>query len=287
MSIKKSGIRKSGFIYRSWDRFRKNRLSLLGFAIFLIFFSLGVLCPYLPIQDPMEQNWGYENVAPNERFIFGTDSLGRDLFSRLVWGARTSLIIGFESVLIMTIVGVLVGAFSGFMGGKIDNIIMRGTDIFLGIPRLVLLIVIASVLRTKSIFFTGFIIGITSWPRMSRVVRSSFLSMKSQQFVEAAESMGAPKLSIMFNHILPNSISPIIVIATISIGDAIISEAGLSFLGLGDPFIISWGQMLRVGNQLIRRAWWNAVYPGLAIFFTTLGFNLMGDGLRDAFDVRM
>lgn len=287
MSDSDTKIRKSGFIYRSWDRFKRNRLSIVGFIIFVIFISLGVLCPYLPLQDPMKQNWGYETKAPSARFIFGTDSLGRDLFSRVIWGARTSLIIGFESVLIMTFIGVTLGAISGFMGGMIDNLISRGTDIFLGLPRLVLLIVIASILRTKSIFFTGFIIGITSWPRMSRVVRSSFLSLKSQQYVEAADSMGASSLSIMFNHIMPNAISPIIVIATISIGDAIISEAGLSFLGLGDPFIISWGQMLRVGNQLIRRAWWNAIYPGLAIFLATLGLNLLGDGLRDAFDVRM
>jgi peptide/nickel transport system permease protein len=280
-------IRRSGHIYRAWSRFKRNRLSLLGFFIFSIFIFLGLLCPYLPLQDPMKQNWGYESVAPNSRFLFGTDSLGRDLFSRVIWGARTSLIIGFESVFFMTIIGVFLGAISGFMGGVLDHIIMRGTDIFLGLPRLVLLIVIASVLRTKSIFFTGFIIGVTGWPRMSRVVRSSFLSLKSQQFVEAAKSMGASNLSIMFNHILPNAISSIIVIATLSIGNAIITEAGLSFLGLGDPFIISWGQMLRVGNQLIRRAWWNALYPGLAIFITTLGLNLLGDGLRDAFDVRM
>jgi peptide/nickel transport system permease protein len=284
-SIKK--IRKSSYWVKSWDRFTKNKLAIFGFIIFLFIAFLGISAPYLPIQDPMKQNWGDERIPPSSQYWFGTDNLGRDTFSRVVWGARTSLIIGFEAVSIMTLIGVVLGSISGYYGKVVDTLTMRSTDIFLSIPRLVLLIVIASVLRIRSIYFTGFIIGITDWPAMTRLVRSNFLSLKEQTFVESAKSVGVKDRSIIFKHILPNTLSPIIVIATIQIGTAIMIEAGLSFLGLGDPFIISWGQMLAVGNSMLRNAWWNAFFPGLFVFIAVLGFNLLGDGLRDALDVRM
>ena len=286
-SSERKKIRKSSFWAKSWDRFTKNRLALIGFSICLFIAFLAVSAPYLPIQDPMQQNWGDERVAPNSKYWFGTDSLGRDTFSRIVWGARTSLIIGFEATAIMTLVGVVLGSISGYYGKLADTITMRSTDIFLAMPRLILLIVIASVLRIRSIYFTGFIIGVTDWPAMTRLVRSSFLSLKEQTFVEAVKSVGVKDGAIIFKHILPNTLSPIIVIATIQIGTAIMIEAGLSFLGLGDPFIISWGQMLAVGNSMLRNAWWNAFFPGLFVFIAVLGFNLLGDGLRDALDVRM
>lgn len=279
--------KKAGSWYKAWSRFKKNKLSLAGLVLFGLFVFLGIFCPYFPLQDPWKQNWGFESVPPSKKFLFGTDNLGRDLFSRIIWGTRTSLIVGSESVFILVILGILFGSISGFVGGYVDNFIMRGTDIFLSIPRMILLIVIASMLRSKSILFTGLIIGLTSWPRVARVVRSNFLSLKKQPFVEASKAMGASNYSIIFQHILPNTLSPVIVLATMSMGSAILTESGLSFLGIGNPVQISWGHMLSIGNQLLRRAWWHAVYPGLFIFSATLGFNLLGDGLRDALDVRM
>jgi peptide/nickel transport system permease protein len=189
--------------------------------------------------------------------------------------------------MILTVIGVVIGSISGYMGGRVDDVLMRLTEIVMTVPSLFLLIVMVSIFKVRGLHIIMTTIGLISWPQMARVVRSEVLSIKERNFVEAARSMGMNRFDIIVREILPNAIAPITVMMTLRLANAIIIESSLSFLGLGDPLAITWGSMLQRGHVVIRRAWWIATFPGIAILFATLAFNLLGDGLRDALDVRM
>ena len=237
--------------------------------------------------DPNLIHWGETLRPPGSKYILGSDHLGRDILSRIIWGARTSLLIGVASVMISTIIAILIGSISGYFGSTIDNILMRFTDIILTIPYFFLLLILVSVFSAKGLIPIILTIGFTGWGGLARMIRSCFLSLRETPFVEAARSIRASNTRIIFRHILPNALTPIIVSSTFRLANAILSIAGLSYLGLADPSIISWGSMCAEGQQYILHAWWVSTISGLVITITVILFNLLGDGLRDALDVRL
>jgi ABC-type dipeptide/oligopeptide/nickel transport system permease subunit len=277
----------SSYMNKAWNRFRRNPTVIFGLAIVLLICSMAIFAPLISPYNPKEMNYGEVYAEPGSRYLLGTDELGRDMLSRIIYGSRTSLLVGVVSVSILTFIGVVIGAIAGYTGGIVDNILMRITEIIMTIPSLFLLIVMVSIFKVRGLHIIMITIGLISWPQMARVVRSEFLSIKERSYIEAAKSVGSSNWSIIFREILPNAIAPITVMATLRLANAIIIEASLSFLGLGDPTAITWGSMLSRGHLIIRRAWWVATFPGIAILLATLGFNLLGDGLRDALDVRM
>jgi peptide/nickel transport system permease protein len=217
----------------------------------------------------------------------GTDQFARDVLSRLLYGARISLLIGFVAVGISVTIGTLLGAVAGFLGGAVDGVIMRFVDMVISFPRLVLLITIIALFE-PSIFLITAVLGLTLWPGTARIVRGEVLALREREFVQAAEALGFSKRRIILRHLIPNALGPVIVAATLGIGDTIVMEAGLSFLGLGvQPPTPSWGTMVADGRNVLLNAWWLSTFPGLAIVFTVLSFNLVGDGLRDALDPRL
>jgi len=275
------------FTRKAWKRFKRNPTVIFGSIIVLGIVLMAVLAPLISPYDPKMMQYNEVYVSPSSDHLLGTDELGRDMLSRIIYGSRTSLQVGITSVIILTVIGVIIGAISGYAGGQIDNVLMRITEIVMTLPSLFLLIVMVSIFKVRGLHIITMTIGLISWPQMARVVRSEVLSIKERNYIEAAKSMGESSLNIIFKEILPNAIAPITVMMTLQLASAIITESSLSFLGLGDPTAITWGSMLSRGHLVIRRAWWIATFPGIAIFFATLGFNLLGDGLRDALDVRM
>jgi peptide/nickel transport system permease protein len=278
--------RKAGMLHIAWRRFKKNKVSIAGAIITLTIAGIAILAPLISPYNPEKLNYGKELQPPSWEFLLGTDTGGRDILSYIIWGARTSLLVAIGAILIEVAIGVLIGAIAGYFGGIIDEILMRITDIIMTLPTILLLLTAVSMFKVRSIVIITLIMGALGWPWMARIVRSEFLSLKESLFVEAAKSLGIGKLRIIFHHILPNAISPIIVVATLDAPFYIMYEATLSFLGLGDPTAISWGNLVARGKDVLTNAWWVATFPGLMIFITTIGLNLLGDGLRDAFDVR-
>jgi len=266
-------------------RLFQSPLSVMGLSIVCVLIVVGGLAPYVAPYDPQEMYFEAVYHPPSKEFLLGMDGLGRDLLSRIIWGARTSLLVGSGATALALAIGVVLGELAGFYGGAISQVFMRLADVQLCIPQLILLIVIAAVVGQRSLGLMIVIIGIGMWPRIARVTRSKVLSLRSQEFVEAARAMGASSVRILFRHILPNSVGPIVVLATLDIGGAIISETSLSFLGLGDPRAVSWGNILSSGLKDMVYAPWITIFPGIAIFLTVWGFNTFGDGLRDALDV--
>jgi peptide/nickel transport system permease protein len=216
----------------------------------------------------------------------GTDDLGRDVFSGFMLGAKLSLLVGFLAAITSTIIGIIVGSIAGYCGGRIDNVMMRFTDVFMTIPQFVFALVIAA-LFGGSLWNVIWVIGVLYWPSTARLIRAEFLSLKEYEFVKAARALGMRDMEIIFGEILPNAISPAIVNASLSVASAILVEAGLSFLGLGDMTLRSWGAMLHDAQTFMREAWWMAVFPGLGIFFATWGFNSVGEGLNAALNPRL
>ncbi len=269
-----------------WRNLRRNRLVMAGGIFVLLLYLTALFAPALAPQDYTAFNRGQPLKPPSSEHWFGTDRQTRDVFSRVIVGSRVSLSVGFISVTLIMLIGVTLGALSGFLGGIIDNLVMRFTDIMLAIPGFFLLIT-AAALFTPSLRTTMIVIGLTSWMGAARLIRGEFLRVKAQDFVLAARAIGVPNSRIIIRHLLPNTMAVIIVEATLWLSYAILLESGLAFLGLGaQPPTPSWGGMLADGRVDMQNAWWQTVFPGLAIFLTVLAFNLVGDGLRDAFDPR-
>jgi peptide/nickel transport system permease protein len=271
---------------RAWRRLKRRRGALIGLAIVLMFVALALFAPWLAPQDPLATSWGAIRKPPGAEHWFGTDEIGRDVFARVVWGTRASLLAGVVSVSISLLLGVPIGLAAGFLGGWVDGVISRVTDAFLACPFLILAIALAAFLG-PSLTNAMIAIGVSATPIFVRLTRAQVQGVKVEDYIEAARAVGNPPLRIALRHVLPNVTAPLIVQATLAIASAVIAEASLSFLGLGQqPPAPSWGSMLNTAKNFIDNAPWMAIWPGLSIFLLVLSFNLLGDGLRDALDPR-
>lgn len=273
----------------NWLRFKKtlsNSLALTGFIIILVIFLLAMLAPVIAPYDPNEINVKAILLGPSAQHWMGTDGLGRDVLSRMLHGGRISLLVGLVAVGISTLIGILLGAIAGFYRGWVDIVIMRLVDVMLSIPSFFLILAVIAFL-TPSIINIMIVIGLTSWMGVTRLVRAEFLSLCEREYVMASRTLGAHDYRLIFRHLLPNSLTPIIVSAVLGVAGAVLMESGLSFLGLGvQAPQASWGNILTDGKEYIQFAWWLSLFPGLAILITVLGYNLLGEGLRDALDPR-
>ena len=271
----------------AWRRLKTNKTAMFGLTIVVILIITAIFAPFIAPYDPIEPNIVVRLQGPSWDHWLGTDNFGRDIFSRIVYGSRISLYVGFIAVGIGAVFGGIIGATGGYFGGKIDNIIMRLMDVMLAIPRIILAIAIVAVLGTN-ITNVMVAVGISIVPRYARVVRGTVLSYREEEFVEAARAIGASDARIIFENILPNSMAPIIVQSTLGIAKAILDAATLSFLGLGvQPPTPEWGTMLSQGRQFMRTAPHLTIFPGLAIVIVVISLNLFGDGLRDSLDPKM
>lgn len=270
-----------------WKRFKHNKLAVAGAFIVLCLFIIAFLAPFLSPYNPNEIDRKQILESPSIEHPLGTDELGRDLLSRMISGARISLLVGFVAVGIATFIGMILGAFSGYYGGWSERIIMRFIDIMLSIPTFFLILAVIAFIG-PSIWNIMIVIGVTSWMGVARLVRAEFLTIKEREYVLAAKAMGASDLRIIFRHIMINSLAPVLVSAVLGVASAVLVESALSFLGIGvQPPTPSWGNILTSGKDNIEIAWWLSVFPGLAILITVLGYNLLGEGIRDAVDPRL
>jgi peptide/nickel transport system permease protein len=265
----------------------KNRLALLGLVVVLGLVLVAALAPLLTPIAPNAIDVNAILLPPSLEHLFGTDELGRDVFSRMIAGSRVSLEVGLVSAGLSALIGVILGALAGYYGGWVESVIMRFTDMMLCFPTFFLILAVIALLE-PSIINIMVVIGLTSWMGVARLVRAEFLTLKEREYVLAARSLGAGDLRIIFRHILPNAMAPVLVAVTLGVAGAILTESGLSFLGLGvQPPAASWGNILNQGKANIEIAWWLSLFPGLAILVTVLGYNLLGEGIRDALDPRL
>lgn len=279
-----------------WRSYRRHKPAMIGTIIVLTFALTAVFAQYLTPFDPEKTELTNMLQPPSAEHLMGTDELGRDLLTRLLYGGRVSLSIGVMAMALAVTVGAVVGGLSGFYGGWVDNILMRFTDMMLAFPSLFVLIILSLALRDipiealrgtafASIFSIVLVIAVLAWMRVARLVRAAFLSLKEKEFIEAARCSGASNLRIMMRHLLPNAMSPIIVAATFRVASSIITESGLSYLGFGvQPPTPTWGNMLKNAQDQMTRAPWTAIFPGIMIFIAVIAINFIGDGLRDALD---
>lgn len=266
--------------------FARNRGAVVGVVLLLLVFATGVLAPILFPFSPWDMR-GVPFMRPGEMgFLLGSDSLGRDVAAGIAHGATVSLMVGAVSTVVALAIGVTLGAIAGYCGGRIDDAVMRFTEFFQTIPSFVFAVVLVAIF-TPSLASIVVAIAVVSWPPVTRVVRAEFLSLRTREFVQAAEVLGHSQTAIVFREILPNALSPIIVLASLMVATAILLESSLSFLGLGDPNMMSWGFLIGSGRSVIRLAWWMSVFPGIAIFITVLALNLVGEGLSDALNPRL
>jgi peptide/nickel transport system permease protein len=271
---------------KTWKRLLRRGGALFGLAVVVFFVLIAILAPWLAPHDPLGTSWSAVRAAPSAAHWFGADELGRDVLSRIVWGARASILAGVVSVSISLALGVPIGMAAGYLGRWVDGLISRITDAMLACPFLILAIALAAFLG-PSLTNAMIAIGISATPIFIRLTRAQVLAAKSEDYVEAARALGNPHLRIALRHIFPNIVAPLIVQATLAIAAAVIAEASLSFLGLGQqPPAPSWGSMLNTARNYVDQAPWMAIWPGLSIFLLVLSFNLLGDGLRDALDPR-
>jgi peptide/nickel transport system permease protein len=271
----------------AWRRFRRHKMAILGILtlLLLLLYSFGGVLVF-STQDANATDTSLRLQGPSAEHPFGTDTVGRDILARTVHGGRISMLIGITAASLEILIGVIVGAVAGYYGGMIDAVLMRFTEAMLNIPQIFLLIVMSKIVG-GSVFFIIIIIGLTSWMVVARIVRAEFLSIKENEYILAAKAIGTPTRQIIFKHILPNSIAPIVVAATLGVANAILAEAYISFLGLGvQPPIPTWGNMLDGSYNYIETAPWLWIFPGLLIVLTVLSINFVGDGLRDALDPR-
>ncbi|MBI1794127.1 MAG: ABC transporter permease [Chloroflexi bacterium] len=271
---------------RVWRRFRRHRLAMAGVVLASLIFAMVIFAPVFTPNLPNKQDLKHRLAAPDLAHFMGTDELGRDVFSRVLFGGRISLLIGLSAMAVSVSVGTLIGSISGYFGGRVDTAIMRIIDIIISFPTLFLLIMLASFLGSN-IVIVILVIGLLSWMRVARLVRAGFISIKERDFIMAARALGSSSSRMVFGHLLPNSLGPIIVAATIDVSGAILTESALSYLGLGiQPPQATWGNMLRFAQDQMAVAPWTAIFPGLMIFLVSIAINFIGDGLRDAFDPR-
>jgi peptide/nickel transport system permease protein len=274
------------FAAQTFHYLLKNKLAVIGGILVLLVFVLSIFAPWIAPYSPSKIDIKNILIGPSLSHPLGTDDLGRDVLSRMLWGGRISLEVGFVAVGIATLIGIILGSIAGYYGGWTDSVIMRAVDIMLSIPTIFLILAVIAILE-PSIINIMIIIGLTSWMEPARLIRAEFITLKEREFVIAAHAIGATDSRIIMKHVLPNGLSPILVSATMGIGGAILIESGLSFLGLGvQPPTPSWGSLLSSGKDNIEIAWWLSAFPGLAILITVLGYNLLGEGIRDALDPR-
>lgn len=271
-----------------WFRLRRNPLSLIGALMIAALVLISVFAPFFATHDPREVDLRDQLLPLSREHYFGTDSAGMDVYSRVIYGGRLALTSGLMILALCTTVGSLLGLVAGYFGGRVDTFIMRITDVFLAFPGLVLAMAVVAGIRQRSLAVLVVAIAIRWWAPYARIMRAQAMSVSAQEFVEAAKSIGVHHVRLMFRHILPNTISPIIIQATLDLGYIILTAASLSFIGFGAPAgEPEWGRMIADGRQYIRTEWWIITFPGIAIFFTVLGFNLLGDGIRDILDPRL
>ncbi len=287
--MRDNGESKGGADYRQmiWKQFRHHKLAVSGLILLALLYLVAALAPLIATHDYASVDPANRFLPPGREHLFGTDRLGRDVFSRVVWGARISLSVGFVAAAVAVTLGTVIGAVSGYFGGMVDHALQRFTELVMSFPTMFLLLTIIAVMQ-RSIFNIMLVIGITSWPGLARLVRGEVLALRKQDFVEAARAAGASDWRIILRHVLPNIMAPVIVNVTLRIAGAILAESSLSFLGIGiqEPFP-SWGSVLNAGRNHLRSAPWITLFPGLCIFVTVLAFNYIGDGLRDALDPKL
>jgi peptide/nickel transport system permease protein len=269
------------------ERFFKNKMAVAGSIVVMLLFAVSLLAPWIAPYDPSTIDLKHVLAPPSFGHPLGTDQLGRDVLSRMIWGARISLKVGFVATGIAMLIGTILGAASGYYGRWVDATIMRFVDIMLCFPTFFLILAVIAILE-PSIWNIMIVIGLTGWMGITRLVRADFISLKERDFVSAARVIGASDFRIIFVHILPNAMASVLVATTLGIAGAILTESALSFLGIGvQPPIPSWGNILTAGKDNIDIAWWLSLYPGLAILITVLGYNLLGEGIRDSLDPRL
>jgi peptide/nickel transport system permease protein len=278
---------RRGEIRQFWRTFSRNQLALCGGVVVGLLVAIAILAPALSPWNPDKPDTKRILEGPSAKHWLGTDQIGRDVLSRLLYGSRISLAVGFVSMGIAVLIGILLGAMAGYHGGIVDAFVMRLVDLMLVFPRFFLLLAVLAFLK-PSIWTIMAVIGLTGWMGVTRLVRAEFLTLREREFVIWSESIGAGAGRVIFKHILPNAIAPVLVAMTLGIPAAILTESGLSFLGLGvQPPYATWGNILNDGKELITYAWWLTLYPGLAILITVLSYNLLGEGIRDALDPRL
>ncbi|MCV2446230.1 ABC transporter permease [Paracoccus sp. DMF] len=271
----------------AWDIFRRSPSAMLGLALLILVMAMTFAGPHLYQVDPFEIVWAPLTPPGEEATIpLGTDNLGRDILAGLIAGGRATLAVGFAAAAITMLIGVLIGAYAGFYGGWVDDMLMRVTEFFQVLPPLLFAMVVVTLFQ-PTLINVALAIGIVSWPQTARLTRSEFRRIRTLEYVSAMRAIGAGDGNIIWRVILPNALPPLIVSATLTIGMAILFEAGLSFLGLSDPNVMSWGLMIGSGREYLLDAWWVVTLPGAMIFLTVLGVSLVGDGLNDAFNPRM
>jgi peptide/nickel transport system permease protein len=270
-----------------WARLKRNRMAMTGLALVAGLFVVSLFAPWLAPYDPNSINLKEVLMPPSPGHLLGTDTLGRDVLSRIIFGSRVSLKVGFVAVGLATLIGLLVGALAGYYGGWVDQGLMRLVDLMLCFPAFFLILAVIAVLE-PSIWNIMAVIGLTSWMGVARLVRAEFLSLREREFVTAARALGAGDARLITRHMLPNALAPVMVSATLGVAGAILTESALSFLGLGvQPPTPSWGNILTAGKDNIEIAWWLSVFPGLAILVTVMSYNLLGEGIREAIDPRL
>jgi peptide/nickel transport system permease protein len=269
------------------NEFMNNKLAVAAAYFILLIFLAALFAPAIASQDPAFTDSKSVLTPPSDEHIFGTDRLGRDIFARIIYGSRISLSIGFVAVGIAVLIGIIFGAASGYYGGKLDMILMRFVDLMLCFPTIFLILAVIALLE-PSIFNIMVIIGATSWMGVARLVRAQVLTLKERDFIAASKVMGASDSWIIFKHLIPNAIGPVLVSATLGVGNAILTESALSFLGIGvQPPTPSWGNILMDGRSTLGVAWWLTIFPGLFILFTVLSYNVVGETLRDIMEPRL
>ena len=276
-----------GPMAEAWDIFRRSPSAMLGLVLLFLVIALTFAGPYLYQVDPFEIVWAPLTPPGEEALIpLGTDNLGRDILAGLIQGGSATLAVGFAAAAITMLIGVVIGAYAGFYGGRVDDLLMRLTEFFQVLPPLLFAMVVVTLFQ-PTLVNVALAIGIVSWPQTARLTRSEFRRIRTLEYVSAMRAIGAGDRNIIWRVILPNALPPLIVSATLTIGMAILFEAGLSFLGLSDPNVMSWGLMIGSGREYLLDAWWVVTLPGVMIFLTVLGVSLVGDGLNDAFNPKL